>query len=102
MFQCRETHLGRDKWPPVCKRHFQMPSLLKENVRISVKFPPKFVPKGQINRILALFQVIAPRLIRTRQWCLDYQCIYGSLGHNELMYFVSLEEILQWSLVIMN
>ena len=34
---------------------------VNENVRISIKFPLKFVPKGQINNIPALVQIMAWR-----------------------------------------
>ena len=36
---------------------------LNENVRISIKISLKFVPKGPINKIRALVQIIAWRLL---------------------------------------
>ena len=47
------------KWPPFCRSHFQ--SHFNENVRISIKFSLKFVPKGPINNIPALVQILAWR-----------------------------------------
>ena len=61
---------------------------LNENVSISLKISPKFVPKVQINNILSLVQIMA--------WCrpsdkplsepmmVSLLCIYESLGLNEL------------------
>ena len=52
--------------------------LLNENVWISIKISLKFVPKGLINNIPALVQIM-------NQWWLDYWHIYTSLGLNELI-----------------
>ena len=38
-----------------------------ENVRISIKISLKFVPKGPINNIPALFQIMACRLAPSRR-----------------------------------
>ena len=54
---------------------------VNENVRISIKFSLKFVPKGQINNIPAIFQATSHYL---NQWWLVYWRIYASLGLNEL------------------
>ena len=43
---------------PFRRRRFQIISL-NENVRISIKISLKFVPKGQINNIPALVQIMA-------------------------------------------
>ena len=64
---------------------------LKENVRISIKISLKFVPKGPIDNIPALFQMMAWRrpgdkplseamMVRSRR-------IYASLGLNELTHW---------------
>ena len=43
------------KWTPFRRRHFQV----NENVSIPIKFSVKLVPKGPINNILALVQIMA-------------------------------------------
>ena len=48
------------KWPPFRRRYFQT-HFLNENVRISIKISLKFVPKGPINNIPALVQIMAWR-----------------------------------------
>ena len=66
---------------------------LNENVIISAKISLKFVPKGSINNIPTLVQIMAwrrpgdkplsePMMVRY----LDYRRIYASLGLNELFY----------------
>ena len=61
---------------------------LNENVWIPIKISLKFVPKDQINKILALVQIIAWRHQAAShyldQWWLVYWRIYASLGLNEL------------------
>ena len=61
---------------------------VNENVRISIKFSLKFVPKGPISNIPALVQIMDWRLSATsnylNQWWLVYWRIYASLGLNEL------------------
>ena len=57
---CLKTHWGRDKWPPFSRRHFKC-IFLNENALISIKISLKFVPKGQINNIPALVQIMAWR-----------------------------------------
>ena len=53
-------------WPRQNGRHFSDDIFkcifLNENVWISIKIPVKFVPKGPINNIPALFQIMAWRL----------------------------------------
>ena len=55
---------------------------LNENVSIAVKISMKFVPKGPINNIPALVQIMAWR--RLNQLWLVYRRIYASLGLNGL------------------
>ena len=50
----RPRHNGRRFSDDTFKRIF-----LKENVWISIKIPLKFVPKGQVNNIPALVQIMA-------------------------------------------
>ena len=63
---------------------------LNENVRISIKISLKFVPKGPINNIPALIQIMAWRrpgdkpLSETVMVSLLTHNIYASLGLNEL------------------
>ena len=45
------------KWPPFSRRHFQM----DENAWISIKISLKFLPRGPINNIPTLVQVMAWR-----------------------------------------
>ena len=57
-----------------------------ENVRISIKISLKIVPKGPINNISALFQMMAcrrPGIIWTNGG-LIYWRVYASPGLNEL------------------
>ena len=55
-------HIGAEtKWPPFRRRHFQTHFLENENVRVSIKISLKFVPKGPINNIPALVQIMAWR-----------------------------------------
>ena len=54
------THWGRDKWTPFCRRHFKH-IFFDENVWIPIKISLKFVPKGPINNIPALVQIMAWR-----------------------------------------
>ena len=59
-----------------------------ENIIISIKISLKFSPKGPINNIPALVQIMDWRRPATshylNQWWLDYRRIYASLGLNEL------------------
>ena len=60
---------------------------LNENVKISIKISLKFVPKGPINNIPALVQIMAWRRPRDKPLSeLVYRRIYASLGLNELSY----------------
>ena len=64
---------------------------INENIRISIKFSLKFVPKGPISNIQALVQIMPGAIQGTshylNQWWLVYWRIYASLGLNELMQF---------------
>ena len=61
---------------------------VNENVRIAIKFSLKFAPKGPINNIPALVQVMAWRRSGDKpylnQWWPVQLRIYASLGLNEL------------------
>ena len=85
----RPTQNGRRFADDTFKRSF-----LNENVRISIKISLMFVPKGQINNIPALVQLMACAGQATshylNQWWLDYRRIYASLGLNELTELCSL------------
>ena len=71
-------------------RHFADDNLKcifsNENIWISIKISLKFVPKGPINNIPALVQMMAWRRPGhyLKQCWLDYRLIYASLGLNEL------------------
>ena len=74
-------------------RHFEdaifMCILLNENVWIPIKISLKFVPKGRINNIPALGQIMVWRRpgdkpLSLNQWWLVYRRIYASLGLSEL------------------
>ena len=54
-------HRGRDKWSLFRRRYFQTHFFLNENVIISIQISLKFVPKGPINNIPALVQIMAWR-----------------------------------------
>ena len=63
---------------------------LNENIWILIKISLKFVPKGPINNIPALFQInsLAPIRQQAIIWTNDglvYWHIYASLDLNELM-----------------
>ena len=63
---------------------------LNEDVWISIKISLKFVPKGPINNIPALVQIMAWRQPGhyLNQWWLDYWRKYVSLCLNELTLYV--------------
>ena len=54
------THWGQEKWPPFSRRHFQM-HFLECKLLILIKISLKFAPKGPINNIPALVQIMAWR-----------------------------------------
>ena len=74
---------GRHFTDDIFKRIF-----FNENVWISIKISLRFVPKGPINNIPALVQIMAWRRSGDKpflnQWWVDYRRIYASLGLNEL------------------
>ena len=59
---------------------------LNENVWLSIEISLKFVRKGSINNIPALFQIMADQATShyLDRWWLDYRRIYASLSLNEL------------------
>ena len=60
---------------------------LNENIWILIKISLKFVPKGRINNIPALGQMMAWRLVGVKpssEPMMDYWRIYASLSLNEL------------------
>ena len=65
MFVCLEyavdglTHWGWDKMAAISQTTFSNAFSWRKNVRISFKISLKFVPKGPINNIPALVQIIA-------------------------------------------
>ena len=71
------THLSRDEMAAILKCIF-----LNENVWISIQISLNFVPRGSIDKIPALVQIMAPT---GRQWRIVYWRIYGSFGLNELI-----------------
>ena len=59
-----------------------------ENMKISIEFSMKFVPKGSINKIPTLDQITAWHQQGSKplsEPMMVYRCIYASLGLNELM-----------------
>ena len=62
---------------------------LNKNAWISLKISLKFVPRVQINNILALVQIMAWRRLGDKPWSepmmVLYWRIYASLGLNELI-----------------
>ena len=65
--------------------------LLNENIWILIEISLKFVPKGPINNIPALVQIMAWRQPGDKplsELMMDYRCIYASLGCNELTFLV--------------
>ena len=55
------THWGRDKMDAISQTTFPSTFFLNENVWIPIKISLKFVPKGRINNIPALVQIMAWR-----------------------------------------
>ena len=55
------THWGRDKMAAISQKTLSIAFFVNENVRISIEFSLKFVPKGPINNIPALVQIMAWR-----------------------------------------
>ena len=63
---------------------------LNENIWISIKISLKFVPKGPINNIPALVQIVAGDKSLSEQWWLIYRRMYASRGLNELIAQIAL------------
>ena len=57
------THWGRDEIDTIWQMTFSDAFLLNQNAVISIMISLKFIPKGPINNIPALFQIIAWRWI---------------------------------------
>ena len=55
------THWGQDKTVDISQTTFSDVIFLNEDARISIDISLKFVPKGQINEIPALVQIMAWR-----------------------------------------
>ena len=75
----RLTVAVETKWTSLCRRHFQTHCQKNANVCISMKIPLKFVPKGPINDIPVLVQIMAwrrssdrpssePLMVKLRAW----------------------------------
>ena len=60
IFYAALTHWGRNKCTPFRRRHFEM-HFFNENVWIPIKISLKLVPKGPINNIPAMVQIMAWR-----------------------------------------
>ena len=75
----RPRQNGRHFADAIFKRIF-----FNENVWISIEISLKFVPKGPINKIPALFQIMATSHYLKQCW-LVYWRINALLGHNELI-----------------
>ena len=75
---------------------------LNENAWIPIKISLKFVPKGPINKIPALVQIMAWRRSGDKplseQWWLVYWRIYASLGLNELTFHQPVDSTLPYTL----
>ena len=78
------THWGRGKINAISRCIF-----LNENLWVPIKISLTFVPKGPINNISALVQIMTCRRPGDKhylnQWWLVHRRIYASLGLNELM-----------------
>ena len=61
MPSCLLTHWGRDKMAAIFPDDIFKCIFLNETVWISIKIPVKFIPKGPINNMPALFQIMAWR-----------------------------------------
>ena len=60
-YQIWLTHCSLDNWPPSRRQHFQMHFLEWIYLNLDKKMSLKFVPKGPINNIPALVQIVAWR-----------------------------------------
>ena len=85
------THWGRDKMAAFFQMKFQM-DFLEWNIWILINISPKFVPRGPINNITALVQIMARRrpgnkpLFEPMMVCvLTHICMTRPQWVNELM-----------------
>ena len=87
------TNWGRDKMAGVFSGDVFKCIFMNENIWISIKISLKLVPKGSINNIPALVQIMAWRRRGDNHflnlWWLVYWRIYASLGLNELIAFLT-------------
>ena len=73
---------------------------LNENEWISINISLKYVPRGPINNIPTLVQVMVGADQATsqylNQWWLDYRRIYESLGLNQLRSYRTISKLSYW------
>ena len=69
-------HWGQEKWPPFCRRNFQM-HFLEWKYIISIKISLKFVPKGSINNT----QTITAAM----HWISLFSPVCGDFHYNQNM-----------------
>ena len=77
------------KWPPFSRWHFEM-VFFNENIWVSIKISLNFVPKGQINNISALVQIMAwrpPGIKPLSEPMMASLLTHASLGFNELTHY---------------
>ena len=89
-YQCQHFE-AETKWPPFSRQHFKC-IFLNENVWISIKISLRFLPKGPINNIPALVQIMAWRRpgdkpLSEPMLVILLTHIYASLCLNELRYY---------------
>ena len=81
------THWGRDKIAAIFQTTFLKWIFMDEGVWISIEMSLTFIPKGPVNNIPALVQIMAWRRPSDNhclnECCLVYRRIYASLGLNE-------------------
>ena len=71
---------------------------LNDNIWIPITISFKFVPKGQINNIPALVQIMAASHYLNQWWSVNW-CTYTSFGFNELICTINLTMVLHSSLM---
>ena len=77
------THWGWDKMAAFFPDGIFKCNFLNEDVQIAIKISMKFVPKGPINNIPALVQIMAWCQIGDKWWLFQWG-IFASLGLSEL------------------
>ena len=84
----KSTHWGRDKMAAISQTTLSNAFSWIKMFEISIKISLKFVPKGPINNIPALFRrwlgSVQAASHYLNQWWLVYRRIYASLGLNQL------------------